>query len=105
MQKKHVRDMSESGEQIGYYLAQRVADMPKPPISATKRKCSKCGLDVWVSNKTLEKADKLKLICPQCFTTLKRDDITLDILPETIEEVYELIIREEMKIKQRGYYH
>lgn len=73
-----------------YYVGSRVIDQPKNPIPSVIRKCSECGADIWISKKTLKKAEKCVLLCGPCFENLDGIEITVCMLPETVEELIDL---------------
>lgn len=103
------------GKQTGgitYYLCNRVVDYPDYNIPSVKRKCSKCGEDVWVSKRTLKKAEECMIICPHCLEKLKDVEIIPIVLPETLEELIESLMdeadvfkEEEKQIKKIRCYH
>lgn len=63
--------MTEEVESI--YVARRVTDMPIPFVDCEKKKCSRCGEEVWVDKKTRVHWTKYPIICTVC-------------IPEILEE-------------------
>lgn len=85
---------------IGAIICDRVADHPTPLIEESlKEHCSECGLEVWITPKTLEVKNRTgaKVVCIPCILPRLKAGSELAITPGQIEEAAEHIRKEIQK--------
>jgi len=48
------------------YVGMSVLKVPRPYVSSVKRKCTKCGGEVWIDENNVEIADSSEIVCDVC---------------------------------------
>jgi len=73
--------IEKNDDKIDAIICNRVEGHPTPIEGSTKERCSKCGLEVWITPKTMEVKIRAgaKIVCIPC------------ILPE-LKRVHELVV-------------
>lgn len=78
------------------YVTMKTKNMPVNPIPSFKMMCSGgCGDEVWIDKKLERIWSKVSVLCVECSLekiASSREEISVTILPESIESLMEFLI-------------
>lgn len=81
------------------YVSMKVGNFKENPVPSVKKECSGgCGDMVWVDKKLEYMWSKIPVLCLEC--ALKQmdtldEDITIQVLPESLESLMEFYIKKK----------
>lgn len=84
--------MTEEVDSI--YIARRIKDMPIPFVDCERKRCARCGEEVWVDKNTRVHWTKYPIICMVCIPEILEEEPgphTIKVPREVIESLKKFV--------------